>query len=237
MRRRLRLLLAVAGVAGRDSPVSPGRRPSKSSTAPEWPPSDGQNLLHGHLRPLAERSRSSTRSAKSCPQVKATYGLKICFSVGLLSLEQAARLKACGVDRINHNLNTSERFYPQICTTHSYQDRLDTLRAVRAGRAGNLLRRDRRHGRGRGRRGRIGPAARRIAGRGRAGQFPAADRRHSLGRAQPAQSALLSEGARAVSAGQSALRVADCGRPRSASWPVAAAWASIRPIRSSSAII
>jgi biotin synthase len=40
-------------------------------------------------------------------------------------------LKAAGVDRVNHNLNTSRRFYPNICTTHSYQDRLDTLRAVR----------------------------------------------------------------------------------------------------------
>ena len=60
-----------------------------------------------------------------------TYGLKICVSVGLLRLEQAQRLKPCGVDRVNHNLNTSRRFYPQICTTHTYQDRLDTLRAVR----------------------------------------------------------------------------------------------------------
>ena len=65
------------------------------------------------------------------PEVKAAHGLKICFSVGLLSLEQARRLKAAGVDRINHNLNTSERFYPQICTTHSYQDRLATLENVR----------------------------------------------------------------------------------------------------------
>jgi biotin synthase len=66
------------------------------------------------------------------PEVKAAFGLKICFSVGLLSLEQARRLKRAGVDRINHNLNTSERFYPQICTTHSYQDRLATLENVRA---------------------------------------------------------------------------------------------------------
>ena len=80
---------------------------------------EGQNLLRGHLRPLAQRRRNSTRSARSCREVKAAFGLKICFSVGLLSLEQARRLKACGVDRINHNLNTSERFYPQICTTHS----------------------------------------------------------------------------------------------------------------------
>ncbi|MCE5267005.1 MAG: biotin synthase BioB [Planctomycetaceae bacterium] len=65
------------------------------------------------------------------PGIKAKYGLKICFSVGLLTLDQARRLKACGVDRINHNLNTGERFYPRICTTHSYEDRLRTLRNVR----------------------------------------------------------------------------------------------------------
>jgi len=65
------------------------------------------------------------------PQIKAAFDLKLCVSAGLLTAEQAARLKACGVDRINHNLNTSRRFYPQICTTHSYQQRLDTLRAVR----------------------------------------------------------------------------------------------------------
>ena len=57
--------------------------------------------------------------------------MHICTSVGLLSSEQAARLKACGVDRVNHNLNTSRRFYPEICTTHSYDDRVETLRAVR----------------------------------------------------------------------------------------------------------
>jgi len=66
------------------------------------------------------------------PQIKAQYGLKICASLGLLSRQQAEQLKACGVDRVNHNLNTSERFYPQICTTHSYQDRWETLRNVRA---------------------------------------------------------------------------------------------------------
>jgi len=64
-------------------------------------------------------------------EIKAAHGMKICFSVGLLTLEQAQRLKAAGVDRINHNLNTSERFYPKICTTHSYQDRLATLEIVR----------------------------------------------------------------------------------------------------------
>lgn len=65
------------------------------------------------------------------PQIKERYNLKVCACLGLLTPEQAAELKACGVDRVNHNLNTSEEFYGQICTTHTYQDRLNTLRAVR----------------------------------------------------------------------------------------------------------
>ena len=69
--------------------------------------------------------------ASVVPQIKAAYELSICVSPGLLDGQQARRLKACGVDRVNHNLNTSERFYPRICTTHSYQDRLDTLRVCR----------------------------------------------------------------------------------------------------------
>ncbi|HLA85176.1 MAG TPA: biotin synthase BioB [Thermoguttaceae bacterium] len=65
------------------------------------------------------------------PRIKAAHSLKVCVSPGLLTEDQAARLKQCGVDRVNHNLNTSERFYPKICTTHAYQQRLDTLAAVR----------------------------------------------------------------------------------------------------------
>ncbi len=66
------------------------------------------------------------------PEIKRRYDLKICACLGLLTPEQAQRLKECGVDKVNHNLNTSEEFYSEICTTHSFQDRLDTLRAVRA---------------------------------------------------------------------------------------------------------
>jgi biotin synthase len=64
-------------------------------------------------------------------KIKTEYGLHICCCLGLLSAEQAGRLKAAGVDRINHNLNTSRRFYGEICSTHSFDDRLETLRVVR----------------------------------------------------------------------------------------------------------
>ena len=68
---------------------------------------------------------------KVVPEIKAQYGLDICACLGLLSREQADRLKACGVDRVNHNLNTSEEYYEDICTTHTYADRVATLRNVR----------------------------------------------------------------------------------------------------------
>jgi biotin synthase len=65
------------------------------------------------------------------PEIKERYNLKICACLGLLTPEQAQQLKECGVDRVNHNLNTSENYYPEICTTHTFGDRLSTLRAVR----------------------------------------------------------------------------------------------------------
>jgi biotin synthase len=65
------------------------------------------------------------------PEIKQKYGLSVCACLGLLTPEQAQQLKACGVDRVNHNLNTSDHYYPEICTTHTYQDRVDTLRNVR----------------------------------------------------------------------------------------------------------
>jgi biotin synthase len=68
---------------------------------------------------------------KLVPEIKEKYGLDICACLGLLTPEQADRLKACGVNRVNHNLNTGEEYYNEICSTHTYQDRVDTLKAVR----------------------------------------------------------------------------------------------------------
>ncbi|MCA9259027.1 MAG: biotin synthase BioB [Planctomycetales bacterium] len=71
------------------------------------------------------------------PEIKQKYGLDICASMGLLSDDQAQRLAACGVNRVNHNLNTGSEHYAEICTTHTYDDRVNTLKAVR--RAGMEL--------------------------------------------------------------------------------------------------
>lgn len=76
-------------------------------------------------------NREVEHIANTVTKIKDKFGLHICCCLGLLKPDQAERLKAAGVDRINHNLNTSRGFYDKICSTHSYDDRLDTLKAVR----------------------------------------------------------------------------------------------------------
>jgi biotin synthase len=58
-------------------------------------------------------------------------GLEACVTLGMLSAEQAEKLKAAGLDAYNHNLDTSPGFYKSIITTRTYQDRLNTLHNVR----------------------------------------------------------------------------------------------------------
>lgn len=79
----------------------------------------------------APNEREMNTVEKVVPMVKEKFDLKICACLGLLSSENAARLKACGVDRVNHNLNTGPNHYSSICSTHTYQDRIETLRNVR----------------------------------------------------------------------------------------------------------
>jgi biotin synthase len=65
-------------------------------------------------------------------RIKAELDIELCASLGLLTEAKAARLAAAGVDRFNHNLETSERFYDQIVSTHTWRDRVDTVRLAKA---------------------------------------------------------------------------------------------------------
>lgn len=64
-------------------------------------------------------------------KIKQAIDIQVCTSLGLLTREQAMRLREAGVDRFNHNLETSSRFYPAICQTHTWQDRVQTIRHVK----------------------------------------------------------------------------------------------------------
>ena len=57
-------------------------------------------------------------------------GMEACVTLGMLTADQARRLKDAGLTAYNHNLDTSRRYYPQIVTTRTYDDRLETLRHV-----------------------------------------------------------------------------------------------------------
>jgi len=64
--------------------------------------------------------------------IKADTKLPLCASLGLLKDGQAKKLRAAGLDRVNHNLNTSPRYYSQICTTHTFEERVDTIARCQA---------------------------------------------------------------------------------------------------------
>ncbi|MEB4590604.1 biotin synthase BioB [Candidatus Thiothrix sp. Deng01] len=58
-------------------------------------------------------------------------GMETCVTLGMLTDQQAQRLKGAGLDYYNHNLDTSPEFYGNVISTRTYQDRLDTLESVR----------------------------------------------------------------------------------------------------------
>jgi len=62
----------------------------------------------------------------------AATGMEVCCTLGMLTGDQARRLKQAGLTAYNHNLDTSPEFYGEIITTRVYEDRLRTLAAVRA---------------------------------------------------------------------------------------------------------
>ena len=73
-----------------------------------------------------------TKIIDAVREVKARYDLKICACLGLLSQEQTHRLAQAGVDRVNHNLNTAANYHEEICTTHTFNDRVTTVENVKA---------------------------------------------------------------------------------------------------------
>ena len=82
----------------------------------------------------AWREPSDTEFVKVCDiisQIRDKVGISIECSLGFLTPHQARKLKELGVKRYNHNLETSRSKFPQICTTHTYQDRIDTLHIAR----------------------------------------------------------------------------------------------------------
>ena len=89
---------------------------------------------HRYCMVFAGRGPSRDRVehlAKLIRTIKSKYPIEVCVSAGLLDEDKAKILKEAGLDRLNHNLNTSRKHYPHICKTHTYEDRLNTLNSAR----------------------------------------------------------------------------------------------------------
>lgn len=65
-------------------------------------------------------------------RIRKEVGISVCVSFGLLKEEQFRRLKEAGVTRIHNNLETSERNFPHVCTTHTFADKMQAIRAAQA---------------------------------------------------------------------------------------------------------
>jgi biotin synthase len=79
-------------------------------------------------RSLSEKEL--VRLEKLIPRIKNEIGIKVCGGFGIITYEQAVRLKNAGMARYNHNLETSERHFKNIVTKHDYQSRIDTVKAA-----------------------------------------------------------------------------------------------------------
>jgi biotin synthase len=83
---------------------------------------------------VAVRGPSTRLLERVCEAVrciKAELPLTVAVSLGILRAEQVDALVDAGVDKVNHNLESSRRYFPFICTTHTFEERLETLRLVR----------------------------------------------------------------------------------------------------------
>ena len=83
---------------------------------------------------VAVRGPSSKLLERVCTavkEIKKTYPLHVAVSLGIMTEGQIAKLLEAGVDKVNHNLETSERYFADICTTHTYAERWTTCQLIK----------------------------------------------------------------------------------------------------------
>ncbi|MCB9560171.1 MAG: biotin synthase BioB [Kofleriaceae bacterium] len=76
-------------------------------------------------------SRDLDVVCEAARRIRAEMDIELCASLGLLTEAKAARLASAGIDRFNHNLETSERFYGEVVSTHTWRDRVHTVQLAR----------------------------------------------------------------------------------------------------------
>lgn len=121
---------------------------SRVSTAdiPRYPMMSREELVAGAHRAMEHRActfcivasgrgptnRELEHVVEAVKEIKETTPLRICACLGILADGQAERLRDAGVERFNHNLNTSEAYHEQICSTHTFEHRVNTVEEIKA---------------------------------------------------------------------------------------------------------
>lgn len=121
---------------------------SRVSTAdiPRYPMMSREDLVAGAHRAMEHRActfcivasgrgptnRELEHVVEAVKEIKETTPLRICACLGILADGQAERLRDAGVERFNHNLNTSEAYHEQICSTHTFEHRVNTVEEIKA---------------------------------------------------------------------------------------------------------
>lgn len=117
------------------------------SAVREYPMKSDEAILEGaaaaaaggavrYCMAMSGRGPSVTRAkrfARLIRQIKSEHGIEVCLSAGIMEDEHVHILAEAGLDRLNHNLNSSESHYATICSTHTYADRVATLEAAKRG--------------------------------------------------------------------------------------------------------
>ena len=138
------LINAKSGLCEEDCHYCSQSRISKADVD-QYPLLSEEEILDGARRAVAAkalrycivisgrgpRPKEIAAIASAVRTIKQETPLSLCCSLGLLTPGDARALKEAGVDRVNHNLNTGERYHSEICTTHTYRDRIETLKNAR----------------------------------------------------------------------------------------------------------
>lgn len=82
-------------------------------------------------RGVYSRTKGLDRCVEIVQEIRKRTSLEVCLSLGLVDRGAARALKEAGGDRYNHNLETSRRFFPSVCATHTYDERLESIRVLK----------------------------------------------------------------------------------------------------------
>lgn len=93
----------------------------------------GQGVLRYSIVTSGKRlsDQEVEQACESIREIRKQAGIQVCVSFGLLSQQQFQKLREAGAARVHCNLESSRRYFPEICTTHTFEEKVETLKAAK----------------------------------------------------------------------------------------------------------